>query len=206
MKLLLLFILLANNSQALTLNVNPTRLVRIVGEVGIEILDQADKIERISRTPGNLFILINSFGGSVSAGDIFISSIKLAQARGVKVHCVVSSVAASMAFSILANCSYRYAFSGSQLLFHPASAVLRASMNSLQLSRILKRLIKLDKEDLRFLRRSTGMEPSILVKAYYIGGWWSVQDLIKVTRYHWIREIDNITGVEQLFVMPGVLK
>lgn len=109
-----------------------TRLIRIEGQVGPDIMASAIKMDELSsasKEPIN--IVINSPGGSVFAGIQMVEAIHIAQNRGVKVRCAVSTMAASMAFIILSECDERYAFSNSLLLFHPASVgimfgVLRA--------------------------------------------------------------------------------
>ena len=64
--------------------------------------------------------MINSPGGSVAAGSIFIQAMDIAKARGVRFKCVVTSIAASMATHIYGNCNDRYAFASSFILWHEA--------------------------------------------------------------------------------------
>lgn len=109
-----------------------SRVLRLEGQVGPDVMQLVERVEELSsasKEPIN--ILINSPGGSVFAGIQLVEAIHIAQNRGVTIRCAVSTMAASMAFIILAECDERYAFSNSLLLFHPASVgimfgVLRA--------------------------------------------------------------------------------
>lgn len=99
-----------------------SRTVAVYGQIGGEILEVASKIDTMSRQNREpINIVINSPGGSVFAGLQLVEAIHIAQARGVPVHCAVTTLAASMAFIILGECNQRFVFANSLLLFHPAS-------------------------------------------------------------------------------------
>jgi len=72
---------------------------------------QADKKSPVT-------LIISSPGGEVYAGIRFITSMLEAQARGVKINCYVTNMAASMAFQIFTQCSSRFALNTSLLLWH----------------------------------------------------------------------------------------
>lgn len=65
-------------------------------------------------------LVINSPGGSVTTGLLFISIMDDARSRGVTINCFVPQVAASMAFQILLHCDTRTVLSKSFLLWHRA--------------------------------------------------------------------------------------
>lgn len=65
-------------------------------------------------------IVINSPGGSVTTGFMFLSQMDEARARGMKLRCFVPEIAASMAFGILVHCDERHALARSFLLWHRA--------------------------------------------------------------------------------------
>jgi len=70
----------------------------------------------------DIYILINSPGGDVMAGYLIISAMQNARAQGVRIHCMVPFLAASMAMHILAYCDQRGAIAESLLLFHEVRA------------------------------------------------------------------------------------
>lgn len=99
-----------------------SRTVAVYGQVDGNIIETAAKLDTLSRQSSDpINIVINSPGGSVHAGLQLVEAIHIAQARGVKVRCAVTTLAASMAFIILGECDERHVFANSLLLFHPAS-------------------------------------------------------------------------------------
>lgn len=65
-------------------------------------------------------IIINSPGGDVITGFVFISQMEEAKANGLYVRCIVKDFAASMAFGILVHCDERHVLANSFLLWHRA--------------------------------------------------------------------------------------
>lgn len=63
-------------------------------------------------------IVMDSPGGEVVSGMAFISSMRAARARGLKINCYVTGLSASMAFLILTECDSRSALETSFLLWH----------------------------------------------------------------------------------------
>ncbi len=99
---------------------------RIEGVVDGSILSKAEELMQVS-SRGELtkvVLLINSPGGDVLAGSIYISALEVAKTRGAKVECYVPLLAASMAFQILAHCDTRFALDGALFLWHPPRVVL----------------------------------------------------------------------------------
>lgn len=74
----------------------------------------------VEGTTKEVHMVINSPGGSVASGEVFINLMKLAQSKGTKFVCYVPQLAASMAFSILMQCDERYSLSTAGLLWHRA--------------------------------------------------------------------------------------
>ena len=70
--------------------------------------------------PSSLNLIIDSPGGSVTAGFIFVSQMKALQGKGTKITCYVPGLAASMAFQILTQCDERIVLEESALLWHRA--------------------------------------------------------------------------------------
>lgn len=71
-----------------------------------------------SKSRADIDILIDSPGGSVTAGQEIINLINAVKGKKRKVNCYVLNVAASMAFQIFTQCLSRYALPGSYLLWH----------------------------------------------------------------------------------------
>lgn len=100
----------------------PTKLFqKIDGTVDREMIPLADDLMAKSAggTLEKVTLLINSPGGDVLAGSIYIVALEVAKARGAKVVCYVPMLAASMAFQILAHCDERNVLAGALLLWHP---------------------------------------------------------------------------------------
>jgi len=105
-----------------TFYVDQKRRIDVSGEVGRQMIPLASKLDHMSKENSSpIDIVINSPGGSVMSGLVFLSAMKLAKSRGVKIRCVTTLLSASMAFFFLANCDERYALPNSFLLWHPIS-------------------------------------------------------------------------------------
>lgn len=68
--------------------------------------------------PGPRIIVIDSDGGSVPAGQTMIDIMEAEKAIGVKMVCVVTERAHSMAFNILTHCDVRLASPKSKFVVH----------------------------------------------------------------------------------------
>jgi ATP-dependent protease ClpP protease subunit len=124
----------------------------IDGVVDGSVVDLADKLMAAS-APGTLRrvnLLLNSPGGGVLEGSVYISAMEVAKTRGAEINCYVPLVAASMAFSILAHCDNRYALEGALFLWHPPRVVTGnypltpkdAAVLALDLAAVSKRMVK----------------------------------------------------------------
>jgi ATP-dependent protease ClpP protease subunit len=85
-------------------------------------------------------ILIDSYGGDVTAGYNFIKAIEFAKKTGADVRCVNVGNAMSMAFMIIMHCSDRYALPGSKSMFHFARPYVRNYLTYEQAEEILERI------------------------------------------------------------------
>jgi ATP-dependent protease ClpP protease subunit len=113
-------------------------VIPIIGEVGSSVIGQAGFVEQITNEaePSKvLHIFINSPGGSVVAGNIFIQSMEVAKARGWKIECAVSNIAASMAMHILTHCDKRVILQNGYLLFHEARVQVGGAMTAREMRR-----------------------------------------------------------------------
>lgn len=93
--------------------------VQLVGMVDRSYISKADDLIERATKEDVIDIVINSPGGYVIFGNLYINAMELVKSRGVKLRCYVTHIAASMAFQILAHCSERYALANSYLLWHP---------------------------------------------------------------------------------------
>lgn len=69
-------------------------------------------------------LIINSPGGEVVTGFLFINLMEAARANGLKITCIVPTVAASMAYQIFIHCDERHVLSKAFLLWHRARVSL----------------------------------------------------------------------------------
>lgn len=132
-----------------TLILEKERTVELVGEVmGAEALSITNSI--MSKVDGSgkpIYMFINSPGGSMLIGQFILNAMDVAKQRGHRIVCGVGSLAASMAFSIFANCDARYALSGAQLLFHPPRvSVMMATITPERAQELADGLTQADKE------------------------------------------------------------
>lgn len=105
-------------AQAQTLTLDPAKTSAVYGP--IEGRNVKPLIAALSKvTEGEYTILIDSPGGLVSAGIRVMQTMRLVQARGVTIRCIVTGAAMSMADYILTECDTRYALPTAQILWHP---------------------------------------------------------------------------------------
>lgn len=160
--------------------------------LGDKLLEYADQ----DRTkPVN--IIINSPGGDITTGYLFINYLEQVKARGVKVHCYVKHLAASMAFQILIRCDKRYALENSLLLWHPAKVFMMGSMTSEEAAAVAESLLVVNLrivEDL--VANMTGASRADVVKHFYR------------ETLHFAADLDALTNGKFLTVgraIPGLL-
>lgn len=145
-----------------TVDITGPRTLRVVGEINgsvLKLASQIDSLSKESKKPIN--ILINSPGGSVPAGLQLVEAMHVAQARGVKVRCAVTTLAASMAYIVLSQCDEKYALANSLLLFHPARAMLfMATVKADDANYMAQELAAIDSDMSDLLESSMGVVTS----------------------------------------------
>lgn len=110
-------------------------------------------------TPKSIDLIINSPGGSVVDGTLFINYMEQIKDSGVSIRCFTSHLVASMAFSVFAHCSERFALRGAYLLWHRASLFLEfARLNLPILMKLMVGLAKTDQYLINDLAPRIGME------------------------------------------------
>lgn len=113
-------------SEGVTLSTDTSRTLYIRGVIGsANLLDLGAKLEAMAtKSSLPVDLIIDSPGGEVLTGRLFINYMFAAQALGTKIRCFVPHMAASMAFSILTHCDQRYVLSNAVLLWHRAATML----------------------------------------------------------------------------------
>lgn len=171
-------------------------LIDVVDSSAIRLAQQVDEMSRKSRE--DIYILINSPGGYISPGFIFVDAIEQAKARGVKIKCVSGVLAASMAFITLAHCNERYVLPNTILLFHPISF----SADRVKISEQLPALIETANRERAieaYLMNAMNMSPGVFYPHNAAETDWTGEGLSKATR-NFLTVVDRIEGLEKVFV------
>jgi ATP-dependent protease ClpP protease subunit len=180
---------------------NKERTVLISGAIGPEIVDKANELMGYtSNTTQPIDIVISSPGGSIAVGNLFIDAMEMAKSRGIVIRCFTGTMAASMAFSIFAHCSERYATPNALLLYHPAR-VMEAPPEGLtapQAEELYKQLKALDDGLLEFIAESTGMDIELLKATFYKEKLWTATELDEAVDGDWLTVVRDIKGVDSL--------
>lgn len=180
--------------QAKTVKVNKDRLIKVIGVVGGEAINQAAELEKMTRKNRKpVWLLVNSPGGAVLPGMIFVEAIKQAKSRGVKIKCVTGVLAASMAFIYLSHCDERYALSQTRLLFHPISISTQARVQELIVD--LDATLTEERNVMAHLQRSLGIDWKSFHRPYFAEVFWTAEGLNEYTKKEWTIIVDDIQGV-----------
>jgi len=127
------------------------KVIDATGEVGPNAIRGAGEINAIAGAPV-IRILINSPGGSVMTGNMFIQAMEVAKERGSRIDCVVTNLAASMAMHYLAHCDKRYVLKGGYLLFHEPRVGIMSPASPSELKTVYESLIAATYELDRYLQ------------------------------------------------------
>ncbi len=117
--LILSILLLAPAAQAETIELTD-RMVHLRGAINGSSVNKAVKrfLELDSEAHDPIWLMIDSFGGSVDAGFILIDLIKTIKSP---TYCVITSKAYSMGAIIAVFCKKRYIYRHATMMFHEAS-------------------------------------------------------------------------------------
>ncbi len=124
--LLLLLLSIARNAYAVHVysepagvDINTTKVVHLASEInGISLRRFEEEWFQTMSIKGDRVILINSHGGNLDMGKAMISLMDTDRALGVKIICLVTSRANSMAFNLLTHCDIRLADRDALMIFH----------------------------------------------------------------------------------------
>lgn len=197
-KLLLVLIMLASGpASAFSLSKNT---MTIEGPIGAEIISKANKLISFSTNPKGpkvIDIVINSPGGSVFAGWQFITAMQIVKSRGYKIRCTVTSMAASMAFQIFSQCSERYAYKFSLLLWHPPAADLRGRPTPQRAANLARALLQVEKELVAQLRTNFKLRDKTF-KYHYLRETMHTAQAVKLMSNRFLKLVIDIKGMNGL--------
>lgn len=205
-KLLMLFLMIAPVAQAKTLTFNQARSVEIIGDVDASIIKKGEALIKLAdQSKAPIDILINSFGGSVMAGQMFTQAMDSVRSRGIKLRCTVGMAAASMAFTIFTHCDERYALQNTRLLFHPPYYPSAEHLNTATLQAMLDDLSKdevhLLKELVAVMGITTQEQLDWLLANYAAETWWKATDLLAESPVKWFEVVDDVKNCPNLYRM-----
>lgn len=106
-----------------------SRVIYLTTEVDERILEQAKRLTSLSQDSLDpIYVIINSPGGSVLDGGIFIGAIKASKAP---VYTICTQICASMGAMIHQYGTKRLMVHNSTLMFHPASGGLQGTLEQM---------------------------------------------------------------------------
>lgn len=144
-------------------------------------------------------MVINSPGGEVVTGFLFINAMEYAKSQGLRIRCFVPDVAASMAFSILTHCNERYALKRSFLLWHRARVVLGglfgAAMTGPQLTTIGLELESLDKLILKEVLATVRGQNEMWIRYHFEAETLHVAEQLAEASPKFLKAVDTVDGL-----------
>lgn len=186
-----------------TVTVDKARTVYLQGEVGVNAVVLAEQVESFSRNnTAPIWIVINSPGGSVFPGLQLVEAMRIAQARGVTIKCVTTLMAASMAFTVFANCNERYAFTYSMLLFHPMRSYSRGGLTSDDMIYEGRNLRKLEQPQIAWLQQVLQLPAKEFFLHYNREKMWTGEGL-KEASPKFLTIINDLKGAEAIYSLDG---
>jgi len=127
-----------------------SQIIFVRGPIGSNSQDFIEEIHRKAKSEKDLYLLIDSPGGSVLDGSLVVSAM---EASPAKVHTVCMGLCASMAFIIHQYGATRLAVDRSMLMAHPAAGGVRGSLEEMQ-SQLGTIIRYVDKADAYIAKRS----------------------------------------------------
>lgn len=118
--LVLAFVFISSLGEGKTLHIQDKQTIKLDGEIRESTAFQfIDEVKTLAEKEKQINIIMHSPGGSIVFGMLMLKEIHRAQARNVKIVCIVDGFSMSMAFVLLSECDSRYAVRDSLLLWHP---------------------------------------------------------------------------------------
>lgn len=180
---------------------DPKRTVDVIDVVdGSMLVSVAQKIHILSRENTQpIYLMINSPGGAVLVGTSILDAMKMAQKKGISIKCAAGTLAASMAFIILAQCDERYVLHDTKLLFHPVSTGGNGRLQELLIS--MEQTQETEFGIMKFLQETMGLEWRKFHMHYFAETMWSGNGLDKHTKGKFLKVVDSIEGTDKVFVI-----
>ncbi len=171
------------------------RTIQIVDVVGPSMQDKILQMAYMAIESNDpIYIMINSPGGYVSYGEMFMQAMAKMQSRGVVIKCVANE-AASMAMLILNQCDERYVVPGARLLWHPVKAFVREAISSRIAEKLAKELKEMDDYYRIPLRDKLGVDDESFEKYRWEEKWWSVEEIMAYSPGY-VTPVSSIEGVQ----------
>lgn len=194
-----LLVLASATAYGKTLNVNPDRTIVINKAIRGDILDETNQLMALAgQSKKPIYILINSPGGSVFPGLQFITAMSIAKHRGISVRCVVPFMAASMGFQFYVNCSKRYAFKNSMLLWHPMKLSGAKGLAASDLLYQGSRITQLERPLIEDIMKALKITPKVFKHHYKHETMWTASQLQRLSP-EFLIIINDVKGVKGLF-------
>lgn len=182
-----------------------SKTIVIQGPVVNNVVGLADDLVKMSSEADTVDILINSPGGSVFAGFIFINAMEVVRARGTKIRCLVTSMAASMAFQILAHCTDRYALPKALLLWHPVRISGEVTLTPQLAQSITADLVRIENKLVNDLRKFLILDDATFYQHYLAETLFTAEEVaaldsnfVKITS-----DIPNLNSITNLNLGGG---
>lgn len=196
---LLLLSLFTYTALGQTYEADPKRTVKVYGEIGNQMLLKAQELQSLSiQSLEPITIVVNSPGGSVFLGDIFITAMRQVQGLGVKLHCVSPVLAASMGFNILTFCDKVYVFELTKLLYHPVRIPYLKDVTAKDALEIYTKLNKVDQRFKQRFYKVSRMDPTLIETTYYQEILWTGGELYQHVP-NFLTIITTLKGVHNPF-------
>jgi ATP-dependent protease ClpP protease subunit len=136
--------------------IDKTKVLVLYGPISGTNLEplSTEILKRVDAGVRDIQLVIDSPGGEIGTGQLFISVMEEAKGRGMHIQCFVPRIAASMAFQILLHCSSRVALVRSFLLWHRARMYLSGASTA---SDLIPAVLHLQETDAYILRELSGV-------------------------------------------------
>lgn len=199
-KLVILLGFISQTIYAKSYTVNPARLITIIGEIGTNVITEADKLLQLSPAiegrKESITILVNSPGGRVDTGMFFVNQMQISKQRGYTLNCVSGYMAASMGFQILAHCNNVYTLRHTKLLFHPPAYMTAQPLNQKDLEYLLGEVKQIEADLRSELLINFRFNIGMFDYHFHRETMWEAYRLAQYTSK--LQIVDNILGVDPL--------
>ena len=125
--LVMLMLAVPASARGKYIQLDPHTTIRVLGYVG-SLKQEANQLLDLSTRTKQVTVVIDSLGGSVLGGMMLLRAMERVKTRGVRLRCIVTGHAMSMAMHILAACQSRYALPLALMMWHPPMYLMPAAL------------------------------------------------------------------------------